>query len=254
LSTDSSSTRRVALITGGTTGIGLATARVLHADGYAVVVTGRNPETLAAAERALPSDVLVLRADARSLADAAQVAATLKERFGRLDLAFLNAGIGQMTPFEAVDEEAFDKCFDVNVKGQVFTLQKVLPLLTRGSSVVFNAALGAHKGHPGWSIASATKGALLSLSRALAVELAPRGIRVNAVTPGPIDTPAISKLGLPASALEGFRQHMTEVVPLGRIGSDEEVARAVAFLASPGAGFITGAELVIDGGLGIALP
>lgn len=245
--------RPAALITGGTTGIGLATARVLHDGGYAVVVTGQNPETLASARRALADDVVVVHADARALADAERVAADLQRRFGRLDVAFLNAGIGRRMPLEAVDEAAYDECFDVNVKGQVFTLQKILPLLGRGSSVVFNSAVSAHRGVADWSIYSAAKGALLSLARALAVELAPRGIRVNAVTPGPIDTPAFGKLGLPPPALSGLKEHVTARVPLGRFGSDEEVARAVAFLASSAASFITGAEIAIDGGFGVVV-
>jgi NAD(P)-dependent dehydrogenase (short-subunit alcohol dehydrogenase family) len=251
---NATTSRPTALVTGGTTGIGLATARILHAEGYAVLVTGRNPDTLASARRTLPNDVVVLRADARSLTDAEQVAAELQQRFGKLDLAFLNAGAGRMVPFDALDEATYDEFFDVNVKGHVFTLQKVLPLLGNGSSVVFTSALGAHRGVPSWSIYSATKGALLSLTRALAVELAPRGIRVNAVTPGPIDTPAFGKLGLPAAALSGFRDRVGKNVPLGRFGSDEEVARVVAFLASSAASFMTGAEIVIDGGFGIVVP
>lgn len=242
-----------ALITGGTTGIGLATARVLHGQGFAVLVTGQNPDTIAAAQRTLPDGIVVLRADARSLADAERVAAEIQQRFDRLDLVFLNAGIGRFSQLEAVDESFYDEHFDINVKGQVFTLQKVLPLLRPGSSVVINGALGAAaKGLPDWSIYSATKGALLSLARALAVELAPRGIRVNAVTPGPIDTPAMGKLGLPDETLGAFKESIAKRVPLGRFGRDEEVANTVAFLASPAAGFITGANIFIDGGLAAA--
>lgn len=253
MDTSTPAPRRVALITGGTTGIGLAAARVLHAQGFAVLVTGRAAETLAAARRALPDDVVVLPADARRISDAEAVAAEIGRRFGRLDLAFLNAGVGRHIALEEIDEAAYDECFDVNVKGQLFALQKVLPLLGPGSSVVFNSALSAHRGVPSFSLYGATKAALLALARSLAVELAPRGIRVNTVTPGPIDTPALAKLGLAGDALVGFKHHMTERVPLGRLGTDEEVAHAVAFLSSPGAGFITGAEIVIDGGLGLVV-
>jgi NAD(P)-dependent dehydrogenase (short-subunit alcohol dehydrogenase family) len=246
------STRPAALITGGTTGIGLATARVLHQEGFAVLVTGQNPDTIAAARRALPSDIVVLRADARSLVEAERVASELQQRFGKLDAAFLNAGAGKMLPIEAVDEATYDDHFSVNVKGQFFALQKVLPLLGTGSSVIFNGALGARRGIPNWSVYSATKGALLAMVPALAVELAPRGIRVNAVNPGPIDTPAVSKLGLLPEAIKGFREAVGTRVPLGRFGRDEEVARTVAFLASSASSFITGATIAIDGGLGVA--
>jgi len=240
--------RPVAVITGGTSGIGLATALVLAKE-HSVVVTGRDPETLAAARRELPDDVLVLPANARSLSDADRVAGELAQRFGRVDLVFLNAGIGKMVPLAAIDEALYDEHFDVNVKGQVFLLQKLLPLLAGGGSVVFNAALGAHRGVPDWSVYSATKGALLSFMRALAVELAPRGIRVNAVSPGPIETPALAKLGLAGEALTQWRQAMDTRVPLGRVGTAEDVANVVAFLASPAAAFVTGTDIVVDGGV-----
>jgi NAD(P)-dependent dehydrogenase (short-subunit alcohol dehydrogenase family) len=182
------------------------------------------------------------------LEDAETIATELQQRFGGVDVAFLNAGIGRMLPVDAIDEAAFDEHFDVNVKGQFFTLQKILPLLRRGGAVIFNGALGVKKGLPNWSVYSATKGALLGMVPALAIELAPRGIRVNAVSPGPIDTPAMSKLGIPAEARAGI----SASVPLGRIGNDEEVARVVAFLASPAASFITGTNIPVDGGMGAA--
>jgi NAD(P)-dependent dehydrogenase (short-subunit alcohol dehydrogenase family) len=241
--------KSVALITGGTTGIGFATARVLHEKGFAVLVTGANPETLAAAQRNLPGEVVVLKADARSLSDTDRVADELKQRFGRVDFAFLNAGAGRMLPIEAVDEAAFDEHFDVNVKGQFFTLQKILPLLAEGGSVLFTTAVGAHRGFPAWSVYSAAKGAISGLVPALAAELAPRGIRVNAVRPGPIDTPAFGKLGLPAEAIAAFSQGIPKRIPLGRLGTPEEVAEVAAFLATSSARYITGTTIEVDGGM-----
>jgi NAD(P)-dependent dehydrogenase (short-subunit alcohol dehydrogenase family) len=242
----------VALVTGGTTGIGLATAQVLHKRGYAVMVTGRNPDSLADAQRVLPDDVVVFRADARSVADADAVAAELSRRFGKLDLAFLNAGVTSLVPLEALDEETYDWHFDTNLKGQVFLLQKVLPLLGRGSSVVLTSSTGSDRGNPGMAVYAATKGAQLSLMRTLAVELAPRGIRVNAVSPGPIETPMMTKLGMPADKLDDFKVSFAARIPTGRFGTPEEIANAVAFLGSAEASFITGANLVADGGRSIA--
>lgn len=242
----------VALVTGGTTGIGLATAQVLHKRGYAVMVTGRNPDSLAAAQRVLPDDVVVFRADARSVADADAVAAELSRRFGKLDLAFLNAGVTSLVPLEALDEETYDWHFDTNLKGQVFLLQKVLPLLGRGSSVVLTSSTGSDRGNPGMAVYAATKGAQLSLMRTLAVELAPRGIRVNAVSPGPIETPMMTKLGMPADKLDDFKVSFAARIPTGRFGTPEEIGNAVAFLGSAEASYITGANLVVDGGRSIA--
>jgi NAD(P)-dependent dehydrogenase (short-subunit alcohol dehydrogenase family) len=241
--------RPAALITGGTSGIGLAVARVLHKNGYWVLVTGQNPETIAAAQKSLPGEVVILRADARVLADADRVADEVQRRFRKLDFAFLNAGIGRFLPLEAVDEAAFDEHFDVNVKGQFFTLQKILPLFEEGGSVLFTSAVGAHRGFPAWSVYSATRGAIDGLVPALAAELAPRGIRVNAIRPGPTDTPAFGKLGLPEDAVAVFRQGIPRRVPIGRFAKAEEVADVVAFLASPASRYVTGTTIDVDGGM-----
>lgn len=245
--------RRVALITGGTTGIGFATARILHEQSYAVVVTGQNRDRIAAARLALPPDVVVLRADARVLDETQAVADEIRSRYGRLDALFLNAGVGPMQPVEAVDEASFDNTFAVNVKGQFFTLQKVLPLLQEGASVVLMSAGGVWLGVPNYSVATATRGAMMAMVAPLAAELAARRIRVNAVVPSAIETPAFEKLGLSPEQLAAFGKWVGGRALVGRTGTAEDVARVVEFLVSPAAGFINGACIPIDGGMSVSM-
>lgn len=230
---------RAALITGGTSGIGKATAELLHSRGYRVLVTGLD----GVADARLPEGVVAVRADARSLPDLDRAVDEARRRFGSLDLLFLNAGISRPGAIETTDEAAFDALFDVNVKGSFFTLRKALPLLNPGASVVFTVGAGEGLG----AAMTAAKGALLPMMRALARELAPRGIRVNAVSPGLIDTPAYAKLGVSREAVEAWGRE----VPLGRAGAAVDVAEAVAFLASDAAGYITGDNLVVSGGMGV---
>ncbi|WP_328396499.1 SDR family oxidoreductase [Nocardia sp. NBC_00416] len=228
-----------ALITGGTSGIGKATAELLHSRGYRVMVTG--VDTFA--DAGLPEDVVVVRADARSLPDIDQAIDQARLRFGSLDLLFLNAGISRPGPIEATDEGTFDALFDINVKGNFFTLQKALPLLNEGASVVFTVGAGEGVG----PAMTAAKGALLPLMRSLAIELAPRRIRVNAVSPGLINTPAYSKMGVSREMIESWAAD----VPLGRVGTPADIAESVAFLASDAASYITGDNLIISGGMGV---
>lgn len=239
---------KTALITGGTTGIGLATAQVFHAEGARVFVTGRNPKTLAEARAVLPPEVEIIQADSADLADLDHLIGTLRSKVDRLDILYVNAGIAAFQPLELADEGHWDGQMDTNLKGPFFLTQKALPLLRKGSSVIFTSSVVSQKGFVGTAAYTASKAGLAGLARALATELAPIGIRVNSVAPGPIDTPIQIKLGLPAEAREGFMQR----VSLSRFGTSAEVAKAVLFLASEDASFVTGEELVVDGGLSVA--
>jgi NAD(P)-dependent dehydrogenase (short-subunit alcohol dehydrogenase family) len=244
---------KIALVTGGTTGIGLATALQFHAEGAKVIITGQNPITIEAARQQLPDDVVVLRADARSIADSEHVAAEIERRFGGLDIAFLNAGVARFNGLEAVDEAFYDDIVDINVKGVFFTLQKLSKILRPGASVLVHTSVVGHRGNAGGAIYAASKGALAAMVRALAVELAPRGIRINSISPGPIDTPIYTKLGMSKEAVSEFSSGLQQKVPLGRFGFAAEVAKVATFLASPGSSFMTGAEVPVDGGVGISL-
>ncbi len=237
------------LITGGTTGIGLATAQHLQAQGARVIVTGRNPETLAAARTALGANAVALASDSASLADAQGLGSAIQQHAAKLDGVFLNAGIGQFGPIEAMTPQHFDDMFNVNVRGVFFQLQSLLPLLANPSSVVLNASVVAQLGLPHTSIYSATKAAVISLGKTLAAELAPRGIRLNTISPGPITTPIYGKLGFPADAQKGFEDSMAAQALLKRFGTADEVAKLAHFLLSGDSSYITGAEFLIDGGL-----
>lgn len=237
------------LVTGGTTGIGAATVATLAEQGARVIATGRNPETLERARQSLPQNVELVASDAGNVDDIKKLASHVRDQYGSLDGVVLNAGVAPFMPLEAWDEASFDNLFAINVKGPFFLLQQVAPLLKEGGSVVFNTSVVRDFGLATAAPYGATKGALRSLIRSLSVELAPRGIRVNAVAPGPIETPIYGKVGMPKAELDGFQSHMASRIPLGRFGSSGEVAAAFAFLLSSSAGFITGEELSVDGGI-----
>jgi len=239
------------VITGGTSGIGLATARLAIDQGAEVIVTGSNPERVAAAAKELGPRAHAIRSDAASLDSVAALAKEVEQRFGRVDVLFVNAGIAPFGPSESVTEEQFDRLFDVNVKGPFFTIQKLRPLLAAGSSVILNTSVVQHLGFPGTAVYSATKGALGSLVRTLAVELAPQKIRVNGVAPGPVETPIWGKTGLPKQHVDAFGEQLTTRSPLGRLGRPEEIAATVLFLASPEAGFLIGQDVVVDGAISL---
>jgi NAD(P)-dependent dehydrogenase (short-subunit alcohol dehydrogenase family) len=239
---------KIALITGGTSGIGLATAKLFIEHGARVIVTGRSPESLAQAERELGSAAQVVRADTANLDDIDRVVAGIRERHGRLDVIFVNAGVASFAPLDQADEKHYDSIFDINVKGAFFTVQKALPLLGQGASIVFNSSAVSSRGVPAAAVYSATKAALAGLTRALASELAGRGIRVNAVAPGPIETPILVKGGIPAEQVPAVLDSFRQGVALKRVGQADEIARVTLFLASDDASFVTGQELAADGG------
>jgi NAD(P)-dependent dehydrogenase (short-subunit alcohol dehydrogenase family) len=238
-----------ALITGGTTGIGLETARQFLNEGARVAITGRNPATLDAARKELRDSVLVIPSDASDAAAQKTVAETIGREFGGLDVLFVNAGIAELNPMERWTEAAFDRTFDINVKGPYFLIQALLPILANPASIVLNASVNAHVGMPNTSVYGASKAALLSLARTLSGELISRGIRVNAVSPGPISTPLYGKLGLSEADLKAVSASIQGQIPSGRFGNPSEIASAIVFLASDESAFTVGAEIVIDGGL-----
>jgi NAD(P)-dependent dehydrogenase (short-subunit alcohol dehydrogenase family) len=241
---------KVAVVTGGNSGIGLATAKRLQEEGARVAISGRNKETLEEAVRTIGNGVLAVQADVAKPAALERLYAEVNEKLGKIDVLFVNAGIAKFAPLAETSEGLFDEEFDINVKGAYFTIQKALPLLNDGASIVLNTSVADQKGNPGSSAYSATKAALRSLARTAAAELVGRRIRVNAVAPGPIQTPIFGKTGLPKEQIEEFEKEITARVPMKRVGKPEEVAATVAFLASQEASYITGVEINVDGGLG----
>jgi NAD(P)-dependent dehydrogenase (short-subunit alcohol dehydrogenase family) len=235
---------KTALITGGNSGIGLATAKQFVKEGAYVFITGRRDAELTAAVKAIGRNVTGVQGDASNLGDLDRLFAQIKRDKGGLDIVFANAGIVTTTPLGKITVEDYDSIFNVNVKGLLFTVQKALPLLHDGGSIILNASIVASKGSPNWSVYSATKAAVRSFARTWTVDLKDRGIRVNAVSPGFIDTP-------PWRSIEAAEQRMNAIsktVPLGRFGTADEIAKAVAFLASDDSSYVTGAELFVDGG------
>ena len=239
---------KTAVITGGTTGIGLATAKLFINEGARVIVTGRTSATIKSAQAELGDNAIVIHSDATSLPDMDALAEKVKETFGKLDVLFVNAGYGEFVPFEAVSEKVYDDILNLNAKGPYFIVQKLVPLMAEGSSVVFTTSIANVKGMPTLSAYGAAKAALRALTRSIAAALLPRGIRVNAVTPGPIGSTAIlHKVGMPKETVDQVYLQMAESVPMKRLGQPEEIAKAVAFLAID-ATYTTGIELPVDGG------
>lgn len=242
---------KIALVTGGNSGIGYAAAKEFIAQGATVVLTGRRPEAVAEAVQALGSGTVGLVSDQASLPDIDQLVATVREQFGRLDVLFINAGVAALAPFEHLTEAQLDQNMNVNFKGAFFTLQKFLPLLSSGASVILLSSVNAYSGMPNTAVYAASKAALNALGRTVAYELAPRNIRVNMVNPGPVETPLFGKIGFSEEAIQQFAGAMQQRIPLKRFGQAGEVAKLVAFLASDEAAFITGSEYNIDGGVNL---
>jgi NAD(P)-dependent dehydrogenase (short-subunit alcohol dehydrogenase family) len=243
---------KVAVITGGNSGIGLAIAQRFATEGAYIFITGRRQSELDAAVKQIGknnNNVTGVQGDVSNLADLDRLYATLKEQKGHIDILFANAGVGELVPLGAITEAHFDKTFRINVKGLLFTVQKALPLIQDGGSIILNASINASKGFETSSVYSATKAAIRSFARTWTVELKHRKIRVNAISPGPIDTPGFNGLAQSQEQLDQFKTSFVSVVPIGQMGSPDEVAKAASFLASDDSNYVTGIELFVDGGV-----
>jgi NAD(P)-dependent dehydrogenase (short-subunit alcohol dehydrogenase family) len=239
---------KIALITGGTSGIGLATAKQFVNEGAYVFVTGRRDPELAVAVKEIGRNATSVQGDVSDLVDLGRLFAQIKQEKGKLDIVFANAGIAKYAPLGSITEELYDSIFSINVKGVVFTVQKALPLLPDGASIILNASIVASKGLSSNSVYSATKAAIRSFARTWTTDLKDRRIRVNAVSPGSTDTPGLSDLLASGEAGQQRLKMISNTVPLGRLGRPDEIAKAVVFLASDDSSYITGTELFVDGG------
>jgi NAD(P)-dependent dehydrogenase (short-subunit alcohol dehydrogenase family) len=239
---------KVALVTGGNSGIGLATAKRFVAEGAYVFITGRRPAELDVAEKEIGSNVTGIQGDVAKLADLDRLFAQIKREKGKLDIVFANAGVAELAPLEQITEEQFDRIFDINVKGLLFTVQKALPLVPAGGSIILNASIVASKGNPASSVYSASKAAVRSFARTWTMDLKERKIRVNALSPGPIKTPAYDRIEQSGPAGRQMVESIVNRVPMARFGTPEEIASAAVFLASDDSSFVTGSELFVDGG------
>lgn len=240
---------KVAVVTGGNSGIGLAAAKAFAAEGARVAIFGRDAKTLASARAEIGPATIAVQGDIAKLDDIDRLIREVGEKVGRIDALFVNAGVGKFLPIEAVDEANFDLTFGVNVKGAYFTIQKALPLMARGSAIVINASSVVEMGMPASSVYTASKTAVNSLARSLTSELAPRGVRLNIVSPGPVETPIFGRMGLDGESVKKMLASIQSQVPLGRMANPEEIASVVLFLASEDASYVHGAALLVDGGM-----
>ena len=242
-------TGKVALITGGNSGIGLASAKLFLEEGAKVVITSRRQEAVDEYNRQAGENSFAVLADASKPEQNAQVFKTVSEKFGKIDILFLNAGIGKPAPLNLMPQELYDSQWDTNFRGPFFTTQAALEYLNNNASIIYNTSISNVKGMPGMSVYAATKAGLRSLVRTLTVELADRGIRVNAISPGPVETPIWDKMDIPEEAQKEFGSQILQQVPLGRMGKPEEIAKSALFLASDDSSYVTGIELPVDGGM-----
>jgi NAD(P)-dependent dehydrogenase (short-subunit alcohol dehydrogenase family) len=240
---------KIALVTGGTSGIGLASAQALASEGATVFITGRRQAELDAAVKLVGNGAIGVRSDATKLEDLDALYAEIQAKAGRLDVLYVNAGGGDMLPLGAITEAHFDDTFDRNVKAVLFTVQKALPLLSKGSSVILTGSTAGSQGTAAFSVYSASKAAVRSLARSWILDLKDRDIRVNVVSPGPIRTPGLVGLANTQEEQDGLLAHLASQVPMGRVGEAEEIGRVVVFLASSDSSFVNGAELFADGGM-----
>ena len=239
---------KVALVTGGNSGIGLATAKRFVAEGAHLFITGRRPAELKVAEKEIGGNVTSIQGDVAKLADLDRLYVQIKREKGTLDVVFANAGVAELAPVGEITEEQFDRMFDINVKGLLFTVQKALPLIPDGGSIILNASIVGSKGNAASSVYSATKAAVRSFARTWTVDLKERKIRVNALSPGPINTPAYDRIAQSGPAGKQMLDSIVSRVPMGRFGIPDEIAKAAVFLASDDSSFVTGTELFVDGG------
>lgn len=240
---------KVAVITGGSSGIGLATAQRFASEGARVFITGRRQDELDAAVKQIGKNAIGVQGDVSNLADLDRLYDVVEQQRARIDVLFANAGLGEFAALGSITEEHFDKVFNVNVKGLLFTVQKALPLFQDGGSIILNASVVGSKGFEAFSAYAATKAAVRSFARSWTVDLKPRRIRVNAISPGPIDTPILDNLAATKEELGQLKTNLALGVPMGRMGQPDEIAKAALFLASDDSSFITGIELFVDGGL-----
>lgn len=240
---------KVAVITGGNSGIGLATAKLFHAEGAKVIITGRRKEVVTSAAKEIGENAMGIVSDTTSLADMDHLYAKIEKHYGVIDVLFLNAGIAKFEPLEVVTEERFYELSNTNFKGLFFNVQKAAPLMKNGGSIILTTSAAGLIGSPNMSVYGATKAAARSLARTLSGDLLPKGIRVNGISPGPIDTPIMEKVGIPLEGIAAAKKAFAAENPMKRIGTADEIAKAALFLASDDSLFIAGIDLAVDGGL-----